>query len=257
MTLGDSLRNRGLILREICNILRAMGRGLLGVLCFLRALHDPAASSFFYLCSPVYTVVVLKRGADSPLVAAAKQWVLEKYPYNSYHLLNSLEWLDRIAPESPEAVRLATLTHDMERAFPGPDQPIPKSLVDPEYHAVHSARSARIVGEWLLAQGAGDPLTGHVEALIRVHEDGGWTEANLVQAADSLSFLDCNIDLFLGKVREEKWTAADVRIKFDYSYHRIQVPGAKELARPMLDRANARLSALESELSERRTTTHG
>jgi hypothetical protein len=200
--------------------------------------------------------VVLNSGEESPLVAAAKQWVLEKYPYNSYHLLNSLEWLDRIAPGSPEAVRLATLTHDMERAFPGPDQPIPKSLVDPEYHTAHSARSARIAGEWLRTQGASDPLAGRVEALIRVHEDGGGPEANLVQAADSLSFLDCNVDLSLGKVREGQWTAANVRIKFDYSYHRIQVPGAKELALPMLERAHARLSALESELSKQRTTTH-
>jgi hypothetical protein len=204
----------------------------------------------------VYTVVVLTRGEESPLVAAAKRWVLEKYPYNSYHLLNSLEWLDGIAPGSDEAVRLATLTHDMERAFPGPDQPVLRSLVDPEYHAAHSARSARIVGEWLRAQGAGDPFTRQVEALIRAHEDGGWPEANLVQAADSLSFLDCNIDLFLSRVREGKWTAADVRIKFDYSYDRIQAPGAKELALPMLERANARLAALESELSQRRTTTH-
>ena len=92
--------------------------------------------------------------------------------------------------------------------------------------------------------------------MIRVHEDGGWPEANLVQAADSLSFLDCNIDLFLSKVREGKWTAAEVRIKFDYSYDRIQAPGAKELALPMLERASARLSVLESELSKRGTTTH-
>lgn len=189
-------------------------------------------------------------------MAAAKQWVVEKYPYNSYHLLNSLEWLDRIAPGSREPVRLATLTHDMERAFPGPDQPVPRALVDAEYHAAHSARSARIVGEWLRAQGARDSLTSEVEALIRVHEDGGWPEANLVQAADSLSFLDCNIDLFLSKVREGKWSAADVRIKFDYSYDRIQVPGMKELALPMLQRANERLAALESELSTQRTNTH-
>jgi hypothetical protein len=200
--------------------------------------------------------VVLKWGEDPPLVSAAKQWVLEKYPYNSHHLLKSLEWLDRIAPGSAESVRLATLTHDMERAFPGPDQPPMKSLVDPEYHTLHSARSARIVGEWLRSQGAAEPLINEVEALIRVHEDGGWPEANLVQAADSLSFLDCNIDLFLSRVREGKWASSDVRVKFDYSYDRIQVPGAKELALPMLERANARLAALVSELSTRGTNTN-
>ncbi len=198
---------------------------------------------------------MLATGAEPPLVEAAKNWVVENYPYNSYHLLKSLEWLDRIAPGSREAVRLATLTHDMERAFPGPDQPKLKSLVDPEYHALHSARSARIVGQWLLAQGAGESLVSDVEALIGVHEDGGWPEANLVQAADSLSFLDCNIDLFLSRVREGKWNAADVRVKFQYSYDRIQVPHARELALPMLRTALDRLSALEAELAPPETET--
>jgi hypothetical protein len=195
---------------------------------------------------------MLATGVEPPLVEAAKQWVVENYPYNSYHLLNSLDWLDRLAPGSREAVRLATLTHDMERAFPGPDQPTLKSLVDPEYHALHAARSARIVGEWLRSQGAGEPLVADVEALIRVHEDGGWPEANLVQAADSLSFLDCNIDLFLSRVREGKWAAADVRVKFQYSYDRIQVPHPRELALPMLHSALDRLSALEAEPSTMR-----
>ena len=54
---------------------------------------------------------------ETRLVAAAGHWV-GQYPYNSRHLTQSLVWLDRLAPNSREAVRLATLTHDMERAFP-------------------------------------------------------------------------------------------------------------------------------------------
>lgn len=187
--------------------------------------------------------------ADLSLVEAARHWVTREYPYNNYHLLKSLEWLDRIAPESREAVRLATLTHDMERAFPGPDQPVMTTFDDPAYLAAHSARSARIVGAWLRMQGAGDGLAKDVEELIRVHEIGGWPEANLVQAADSLSFLETNIDLFLNMVRSGKRTVQEVRKKFVDSYDRIQIPGAKELAAPMLQQAQERLKALESELS--------
>jgi hypothetical protein len=168
------------------------------------------------------------------IIEAASQWVIVKYPYNNYHLLKSLEWLDRLAPGSSEAVRLATLTHDMERAFPGPDQPVMTSFDDPAYLAAHSERSARI---------------GAVEALIRVHEIGGWPEANLVQAADSLSFLETNIDLFLNMVRSGKRTAREVRAKFDLSYDRIQVPEARGPALPMLEQANARLAALEAEIA--------
>jgi hypothetical protein len=187
--------------------------------------------------------------SESLLIETARRWVVETYVYNRDHLINSLEWLDILAPGSPEAVRLATLTHDMERAFPGPDQPIAKSLVDAEYNTAHAARSARIVGAWLRSQGASEELVKGVEDLVRVHEDGGWPEANLVQAADSVSFLDCNVDLFLGMVRSETWPVSEVRMKFDYSHDRIQVPRAKELARPMLFRAQARLTELATELS--------
>jgi hypothetical protein len=182
---------------------------------------------------------------DSPLFISARQWVVEKYPYNSFHLIRAVEWLDRIAPDSSEAVRIATLTHDMERAFPGPDQPMQRSLVDHEYHLAHSARSAKIVGEWLRAYGAAESFVTEVERLIRFHEDGGWPEANLVQAADSLSFLDCNIDLFLSWVKSGKWPAQEVRMKFEYSLDRIQVPEARVLAQPLRDQAIARLDLLE------------
>jgi Domain of unknown function (DUF4202) len=183
---------------------------------------------------------------ESPLIEAARQWVIDNYPYNSYHLIKSLEWLDRIAPEASEAMRLATLTHDMERAFPGPDQPVAKSLIDPEYNAAHSARSARIIGSWLRENHTSPELIGEVEDLVRAHEVGGWPEANLVQAADSLSFLETNVDLFLNMIRTGKRAIDDVRAKFDYSYDRIQLSHARELALPLLEQANARLAALSA-----------
>jgi hypothetical protein len=182
---------------------------------------------------------------DSPLVEEARKWVIEKYAYNRDHLVRSLEWLDRIAPGSPEAVRLATLTHDMERAFPGPDQPVVKKLEeDPAYNKAHSERSARIVGAWLREQQADEALVQEVEKLICAHEDGGWPDADLVQAADSLSFLDTNVDLFLGFVRSGRFSVPDVRWKFEYSYDRIQVPHAKPLARPLLEAAIEKLDRM-------------
>src|SRR5215510_1041581 len=123
---------------------------------------------------------------DMALITKARQWVIEKYPYNSNHLIKALEWLDRIEPDASEAVRLATLTHDMERAFPGPDQPLQRTLIDPDYERAHAERSARIVGAWLREQHADPELISEVERLICVHEVGGWPEADLVQAADSL-----------------------------------------------------------------------
>ncbi len=182
---------------------------------------------------------------ESALVRTARRWVIENYPYNRDHLLRTLEWLDRIAPDSREAVRLAALTHDMERAFSGPDSPVLESLDDPVYERLHSERSARIVSEWLRAHHADDDMVREVHDLILAHEIGGWPEADLVQAADRLSFLDTNIDLFLGFVRSGRFSVADVRTKFEHSYDRIQVPHAKVLALPLYRDADARLASLE------------
>jgi hypothetical protein len=84
-----------------------------------------------------------------------------------------------------------------------------------------------------------------VEALIVAHEFGGWPEADLVQAADSLSFLETNIDLFLGFVRSGKHPAHEVRKKFNSMFGRIQIPRLKQLAQPLLDRALVQLDAVE------------
>ena len=183
--------------------------------------------------------------ADTGLVENARRWVVDNYSYNRDHLLRALEWLDRLAPNAGEAVRLAVLTHDMERAFPGPDAPVLTSLDDPAYERLHADRSARIVGDWLRDHGAGEALIADVQALIRAHETGGWPEADLVQAADRLSFLDTNVDLFLGFVRSGRFSVADVQTKLDHSYHRIRVPHAKALARPLYEKAGARLASLE------------
>ena len=180
------------------------------------------------------------RRTESPLIPLGRLWVAENYPYNSTHLLKSLDWLDRLAPDASDAVRLATLTHDMERAFGGPDA-IAIKLNDRAYEEAHSNRSANIVGAWLRANGAQEDLTDGVEALIRVHEWGGSPDANLVQAADSLSFLETNIDLMLGFARTGKYPNAEVALKIDAMYERIQLPAARELARPMWELAKLRL----------------
>jgi hypothetical protein len=181
--------------------------------------------------------------ATPALIDRARAWVEENYPYNRTHLVTSLEWLDKIAPGSRDAVRLATLTHDMERAFGGPDA-IPIVLNDRAYEKAHSDRSARIVGEWLAANGATPEIVADVEALIRVHEWGGWPDADLVQAADSLSFLETNVELMIGFLKSGKYSQDDIIAKIGAMYERIRVPAAKELARPMWRDAMQRLASL-------------
>jgi hypothetical protein len=179
---------------------------------------------------------------DFDILILSRTWVSENYGRHAQHLLKAEEWLRRIDPHATEAMLLAILTHDMERAFPGPDSPKQDPSLgpdDPIYNQAHSQRSARIVSMFLREQHVPETLVMEVARLIEVHEVGGWSEADWVQAADSLSFLEVNIDFFLGLINapENGWTFAEVRAKFDWMYQRIKIATARELATPLYEQA--------------------
>ena len=81
--------------------------------------------------------------SESLLHAQTTAWVTQNYSY-AEHLVKTESWLLQLQPEASEALCLAALTHDMERAFPGPDSPKALSGVDHVYNRAHSERSARI-----------------------------------------------------------------------------------------------------------------
>src|SRR6266566_5179048 len=178
----------------------------------------------------------------------AREWVCVYYEQGARYLLQTEAWLQRLQPEASEELLLAALTHDMERAFPGPDSPSldPKQGVDnPTYNTAHSERSARIVSVYLREQGASEECIEEVARLIRAHEYGGDGDENLVQAADSLSFLEVNVDVFLGwmDAGDERWNADAVDAKFTWMYERIQIQQARELAKPLYEEAMRKLKS--------------
>ena len=186
------------------------------------------------------------------LLLLSRDWVTEHYGKHALHLLKAEEWLRRINSHASQAMLLATLTHDMERAFPGPDSPKQDPALgpdDPVYNQAHSERSARIVSIFLLDQGASEDLVTEVARLIRVHEFGGWSDADWVQAADSLSFLEVNVDFFLDRINAPKdnWTLESVHAKFDWMYNRIKLAEARTLATPFYNEAIQKLRAKEVE----------
>jgi hypothetical protein len=165
-------------------------------------------------------------------------------PYwNANHLANTRDWLVRLAPDASEALRIAALVHDCERMFPGGPVVDPAAPHDDEaYLREHSERSARYAGEWLQRDGAGSALVAEVAELVRLHETGGSPDADLLQAADSISFLDVNDGVVVGWVAEGRATREQARGKLDYMLERIRVERARELALPLYERATARLA---------------
>jgi hypothetical protein len=118
-----------------------------------------------------------------------------------------------------------------------------------DYNDWHQDRAMRVAAGWLDEQGADPVLLAETCALIRVHENGGWPGADLVQAADSLSFLEVQVDMFISLVRSGAIGAAEADAKFRWMHERVRVPRARELSAPMLEDALAQLAETTTEVT--------
>jgi kynurenine formamidase len=183
------------------------------------------------------------------LVERATAWMAERHPHFR-HMRRTLDWALELEPEAGEAVRIAAVTHDAERAYPdraaGWDSAV--SWGDPEYNRWHQERCARIVGDWLREQDAPAELTGAVERLVGAHEEGGWPEADVVQAADSLSFLETMVHVLAEWVGSGRAPRASAEDKARHSLQRISpaLERARAEGAPLLAAALQRLAAVST-----------
>jgi hypothetical protein len=161
---------------------------------------------------------------------------------NRRHLIRTRDWLLELDPDAGEAVRIAALTHDVERSIPGgPVQHANLPANDKPYRDAHAARSAEIVSAWLAEQGAGAELISSVADLVRIHEWGGSPSANLLQAADSISFLETTAPLARNWIKDRGYTRERSEQQFNWMLTRIRLPEARRIAQPLFDAAIAAL----------------
>jgi hypothetical protein len=172
------------------------------------------------------------------LVADAHAWIEAVHPY-AQHLERTLDWVLEFEPDSSEALRIAAVTHDAERAFPDPEANWVswRDFDREEYNRWHQDRCADFVGDWLRERGADTELVGEVEALVRAHEDGGWPEADLLQAADSVSFLEVMPAVVESWVTEKGAPRSRARLKLQTMCDRInpRLARPRELAADLLE----------------------
>jgi kynurenine formamidase len=182
------------------------------------------------------------------LAERARAWVEEIHPH-ARHLTRTLDWVLELDPRASEALQVAAVTHDIERAFPDADAPwdSARDWSSPDYNRWHQDRCADMVAAWLAEQGAPADVAAHTEALVRVHEEGGDEEADVLQAADSLSFLETMVPVVV------KWAArgygASAEAKIRHSAERI-APGlttARERANLLVADGLAQLAAASAE----------
>ena len=187
---------------------------------------------------PEHPRPVAPRGA---LERGALEWIGDYW--NAVHLRRTCEWAVALRPSVGAPLRLAALTHDIERRVPGGPRldAWRRAWDDPDYLRAHSERSAALVDAWLADARAGRALRDEVSRLILEHEVGGSPGGDVIQAADSLSFLEVNGELPQRWVRQGRCPQRKARAKLDWMLERIRVPRARELADPLHRRAVARL----------------
>jgi hypothetical protein len=167
---------------------------------------------------------------------------LEPY-YDRDHQKRAGDWILALERPAPEPLVIGALTHDLERSVPG-GPVLDKANMpwdDPEYNRRHTERSARVVADWLAERGACASFVEAVQQPIREHEFGGSREGDLMQAADSLSFLEVNGGLAASWVIRGECTEAKAREKLHWMYERMRLPLGRELGRPLHGHAVADL----------------
>jgi hypothetical protein len=172
------------------------------------------------------------------VIEVVRRWVRERSP-QADHLERTLAWAIELEPDASEEVQIAALSHDMERAFPdgSPRWEADRGWQDPLYDTAHTERSARFVGDFLRDHGVPERTVREVIRLVLAHESGGWPAADIVQAADSLSFLETMGGPVARWVSDGRATVGQAQARIDHAVQRIHLAPAQEIAAAMLPKA--------------------
>lgn len=142
---------------------------------------------------------------------------------NIKHLERTAYWLKQLKPDADEAMLIAAVSHDIERALRDSD----KKPTTEE----HQGKGAEIMGEFLEKQNAPREMIDKVKNLVSKHEIGGTDEENLIKDADSVSFLENQVDIFISCVPQGTSKEKTLE-KFNLMYDRISSSEAQKLAEP-------------------------
>ncbi len=114
-------------------------------------------------------------------------------PEDPVHSKNTLEWLLKLKPDADEALQIAALGHDIERAIEQRKVRREDFEQYDRFKAAHAHNSAEILKEIMLDCGVVETLIEQVYNLVRRHEVGGDERSDLLKDADSISYFDVNL----------------------------------------------------------------
>lgn len=129
------------------------------------------------------------------------------------HAVTSREWLLKIEPNAGEELKMAAFAHDIERCVIN-KMPRIENEEYMQYKTRHAQRSADILSGIMIGLEFHSDIIERIHDLVRLHEIGGYYEADLVRDADSLSFMSNNLPGYFSKNGKDKTIE---KVKFMYS----------------------------------------
>ena len=119
-----------------------------------------------------------------------------RVPEDPHHADNTLEWLLRLEPDAGEALQLAALAHDIDRAIE--EVKVRRADFDDydDFKAAHARNGAEILRSILTACGVERNIVEEACRLVEFHEVGGDPGSDLLKDADSISYFDVNLPLY-------------------------------------------------------------
>jgi hypothetical protein len=145
-----------------------------------------------------------------------------RVPEDPRHADNTLEWLLRLEPDAGEALQVAALAHDIDRAI----EAVKVRRADFDdydaFKAAHARHGAELLRPILTACGVAWDIVDEACRLVEVHEVGGDPDADLLKDADSISYFDVNLPFYY---QREGW--AETKRRSLWGYRRLSARARK------------------------------
>jgi hypothetical protein len=180
------------------------------------------------------------------LLEEIKKLVKSKFKKTSIpHFERTLYWVKKLKPDADEALQIAAYGHDIERPIR-----VEASLTKinrvgwDKFYEEHQIDSEKIIKEFLSKHTKDKKIIDKVGFLVRHHEEGGIPESDVLMDADSLSYFEKNAPKHTTPKVVSSWGYALVKRKLNFMFNRISSEKAKDIARPMYEKAMSQLEKI-------------
>jgi hypothetical protein len=141
-----------------------------------------------------------------------------KVPEDPLHAENTLAWVLRLDPKAGQALQIAALAHDIDRAVE--TRKVRRRDYDgyEAFKAAHARNGARILRAILNECGVAKLVADEACRLVTDHEVGGDHRSDLLRDADSISFFEVNMPFYYER---EGWE--ETKRRCVWGYRRLSV----------------------------------